>query len=179
VESWPCLRFSSAITHRWRSAGAGRWEVGAFRGRRGYVGRTVLEPDVKNMYLSYPKVNSTNRCTQYTRGTRPGRTDGLKRTLMEDDDRRAPLLGAGAGGQSTSLRRSDSARSLRSAFLSRLPNKLRAGLDPERPTDFDLARAKGLSPGNHHQPCYGATAPVASHGFHCGWLRRFLTCVTA
>jgi hypothetical protein len=65
---------------------------------------------------------------------------------MEDDDQRAPLLGA--GGRSPSLRRRDSARSLRSTFLSQLPDKVRAGLDPERPTDVDLARAKCLSPGN-------------------------------
>uniref|UniRef100_A0A0A9CZN2 Uncharacterized protein n=1 Tax=Arundo donax TaxID=35708 RepID=A0A0A9CZN2_ARUDO len=66
---------------------------------------------------------------------------------MEGDDRRAPLLGAGAGGRPPSLRRRDSARSLRSGFLSRLPDKVRAGLDPERPADVDLARAKGLSRG--------------------------------
>lgn len=66
---------------------------------------------------------------------------------MEGDDRRAPLLGSGAGGRPPSLRRRDSARSLRSSFLSRLPDKVRAGLDPERLADLDLARAKGLSPG--------------------------------
>ncbi|CAN6279835.1 unnamed protein product [Urochloa humidicola] len=64
---------------------------------------------------------------------------------MEGDDRKAPLLGA--GGRPPSLRRRDSARSLRSSFLSRLPDKVRAGLDPERPADVDLARAKGLSQG--------------------------------
>ncbi|CAL5056050.1 unnamed protein product [Urochloa decumbens] len=62
---------------------------------------------------------------------------------MEGDDRKAPLLGA--GGRPPSLRRRDSARSLRSSFLSRLPDKVRAGLDPEDPAD--LARAKGLSQG--------------------------------
>lgn len=67
---------------------------------------------------------------------------------MEGDDRRAPLLDAGAGGRSPSLRRRDSARSLRSTFLSRLPDKVRPGLDPERVGDVDLARAKGLSRGN-------------------------------
>ncbi|GJM87015.1 hypothetical protein PR202_ga02926 [Eleusine coracana subsp. coracana] len=46
-----------------------------------------------------------------------------------------------------SLRRRDSARSLRSTFLSRLPDKMRAGLDPERPADVNLNRAKGLSRG--------------------------------
>ncbi|TVU28748.1 hypothetical protein EJB05_20280, partial [Eragrostis curvula] len=66
---------------------------------------------------------------------------------MEGDDRRSPLLGTGTGGRSPSLRRRDSARSLRSTFLSRLPDKVRAGLDPERPADVDLARVKGLSPG--------------------------------
>ncbi|WVZ73441.1 hypothetical protein U9M48_021747 [Paspalum notatum var. saurae] len=66
---------------------------------------------------------------------------------MEGDDRRAPLLGAGAGGRPPSLRRRDSARSLRSSFLSRLPDKVRAGLDPEHLADLDLSRAKGLSQG--------------------------------
>jgi hypothetical protein len=65
---------------------------------------------------------------------------------MDGDDRRAPLLGA--GGRPPSLRRRDSARSLRSSFLSRLPDKVRAGLDPERPADAGIARAKGLSQGN-------------------------------
>ena len=69
---------------------------------------------------------------------------------MEGDDRRAPLLGSGsgAGGRPPSLRRRDSARSLRSSFLSRLPDKVRAGRDPERLADLDLSRAKGLSQGN-------------------------------
>ncbi|GJN22439.1 hypothetical protein PR202_gb09999 [Eleusine coracana subsp. coracana] len=66
---------------------------------------------------------------------------------MEEDDRRAPLLDGGAGGRPPSLRCRDSARSLRSTFLSRLPDKMRAGLDPERPADVDLTRAKGLSQG--------------------------------
>lgn len=66
--------------------------------------------------------------------------------IMDGDDRRAPLLGA--GGRPPSLRRRDSARSLRSSFLSRLPDKVRAGLDPERPADAGIARAKGLSQGN-------------------------------
>ena len=42
----------------------------------------------------------------------------------------------------------DSARSLRSSFMSPLPDKVRAGLDPERLADLDLSRAKGLSQGN-------------------------------
>jgi len=69
---------------------------------------------------------------------------------MEGDDRRAPLLGSGAGtgGRLPSLRRRDSARSLRSSFLSRLPDKVRAGLDPECLADIDLSRAKGLSQGS-------------------------------
>jgi hypothetical protein len=46
------------------------------------------------------------------------------------------------------LRRRDSARSLRSSFLSRLPDKVRAGLDPECLADIDLSRAKGLSQGS-------------------------------
>ncbi|AQK75336.1 Putative metal tolerance protein C3 [Zea mays] len=65
---------------------------------------------------------------------------------MEGDDRRAPLLAAG-GGRPPSLRRRDSARSLRSSFLSRLPDKVRAGLDPEHLADVDLSRAKGMSRG--------------------------------
>ncbi|KAG2654385.1 metal tolerance protein 3-like [Panicum virgatum] len=64
---------------------------------------------------------------------------------MEADDRRAPLLGA--GGRPPSLRRRDSARSLRSSFLSRLPDKVRPALDPESTADVDLGRAKGLSQG--------------------------------
>lgn len=73
---------------------------------------------------------------------------------MDGDDRRTPLLG-GEGGSTRppSLRRRDSARSLRSTFLSRLPDKVRGGGggggDPERPAaDVDLTRAKGLSQGS-------------------------------
>uniref|UniRef100_A0A0E0K5U2 Uncharacterized protein n=1 Tax=Oryza punctata TaxID=4537 RepID=A0A0E0K5U2_ORYPU len=69
---------------------------------------------------------------------------------MDGDDRRTPLLG-GEGGSTRppSLRRRDSARSLRSTFLSRLPDKVRGGGgDPECPAaDVDLTRAKGLSQG--------------------------------
>ena len=69
---------------------------------------------------------------------------------MKGDDRRGPLLGSGsgAGGPPPSLRHRNSARSLRSSFLSRLPDKVRTGLDPERLADLDLSRAKGLSQGN-------------------------------
>jgi hypothetical protein len=94
---------------------------------------------------------------------------------MEDDDQRAPLLGAGAGGRSPSLRRRDSARSLRSTFLSQLPDKVRAGLDPERPTDdVDLARAKCLSPGKRLTS--SAAAPVAYNCLHGVGLRSFFPC---
>ena len=71
---------------------------------------------------------------------------------MDADDRSAPLLGNGNGGlaRPPSLRRRDSARSLRSSFLSRLPDKMRTELDPERAADVDVARVKDLSEGNHH-----------------------------
>ncbi|XP_040376650.1 metal tolerance protein 3 [Oryza brachyantha] len=65
---------------------------------------------------------------------------------MDGDDRRTPLL---SGARPPSLRRRDSARSLRSTFLSRLPDKVRGGVDLERPAAacVDLSRAKGLSQG--------------------------------
>lgn len=68
---------------------------------------------------------------------------------MEGDDRSAPLLanGAGTGAGRPSLRRRDSARSLRSSFLRRLPDKMRTELDPERGADVDVARVKDLSQG--------------------------------
>jgi hypothetical protein len=49
-------------------------------------------------------------------------------------------------------RRSRSVTSLRSEFVSRLPDKVRPGLDPEKPFSVDLARAKGLTKGylNHY-----------------------------
>ncbi|KAM3224780.1 hypothetical protein ACQJBY_057880 [Aegilops geniculata] len=64
---------------------------------------------------------------------------------MEGDDRSAPLLANGA--DRPSLRRRDSARSLRSSFLRRLPDKMRTELDPERGADVDVARVKDLSQG--------------------------------
>ncbi|KAG8059278.1 hypothetical protein GUJ93_ZPchr0002g26696 [Zizania palustris] len=69
---------------------------------------------------------------------------------MDGADRKTPLLrGEGSSTPTPSLRRRDSARSLRSCFLSRLPDKVRVGLDPERAADadVDLDRAKGLSQG--------------------------------
>lgn len=66
---------------------------------------------------------------------------------MEGDDRSAPLLANGAGAGRPSLRRRDSARSLRSSFLRRLPDKMRTELDPERGADVDVARVKDLSQG--------------------------------
>lgn len=66
---------------------------------------------------------------------------------MEGDDGSAPLLANGAGAGRPSLRRRDSARSLRSSFLRRLPHKMRTELDPERGADVDVARVKDLSQG--------------------------------
>uniref|UniRef100_A0A0D9VLP4 Uncharacterized protein n=1 Tax=Leersia perrieri TaxID=77586 RepID=A0A0D9VLP4_9ORYZ len=73
---------------------------------------------------------------------------------MDGDDRSTPLLAGGEGGSGArppSLRRRDSAKSLRSTFLSRLPDKVRGGIDPERggaaAADIDLSRVKGLSQG--------------------------------
>jgi hypothetical protein len=72
---------------------------------------------------------------------------------MDADDRSAPLLGNGTGrvARTPSLRRRDSARSLRSSFLSRLPDKMRTELDPERAADVDVARVKDLSQGNRRR----------------------------
>ncbi|XP_072953395.1 metal tolerance protein 4-like isoform X1 [Typha angustifolia] len=44
-------------------------------------------------------------------------------------------------------RRRYSVNSLRSEFLARLPEKIRAGLDPEKPFHIDLSRTKGLNQG--------------------------------
>ncbi|KAJ3699180.1 hypothetical protein LUZ61_002885 [Rhynchospora tenuis] len=58
-----------------------------------------------------------------------------------------PLLKGGTASASRPPRRIESVRSLRSEFVSRLPDKIRSGLDPEKPFSVDLSRSKGLTKG--------------------------------
>ncbi|XP_078157592.1 metal tolerance protein 4-like isoform X1 [Carex rostrata] len=58
-----------------------------------------------------------------------------------------PLLKDGRASVSGPPRRSRSVASLRSDFVSRLPDKVRLGLDPEKPFSVDLSRTKGLTKG--------------------------------
>ncbi|KAK7837504.1 putative metal tolerance protein c3 [Quercus suber] len=66
---------------------------------------------------------------------------------MEDTDLKSPILGASRSGRRGGrLSRRYSVTSLRSEFVSRLPDKLRSGIDPESdPFDVDLSKASGLS----------------------------------
>ncbi|KAJ3695959.1 hypothetical protein LUZ60_001336 [Juncus effusus] len=59
---------------------------------------------------------------------------------------RKPLL-EGRSSSASAPRRSRSVRSLRSEFVTRLPDKIRAGLDPEKPYSVDLSQTKGLTQG--------------------------------
>lgn len=58
-----------------------------------------------------------------------------------------PLLSAIHDGRSTQIIRRNSVNSLRSAFLSTLPDKVRSCLDSESPFDVDLSNATALSQG--------------------------------
>lgn len=58
-----------------------------------------------------------------------------------------PLLSAIHDGQTTKIIRRNSVNSLRSAFLSTLPDKVRSCLDSESPFDVDLSNATALSQG--------------------------------
>ena len=64
---------------------------------------------------------------------------------------KAPLLGAslnGSGGKRGRLSRRYSVNSLRSEFISRLPDKLRSHLqDVESPYEIDLSKSSGFSRG--------------------------------
>ncbi|XP_051142700.1 metal tolerance protein 4-like [Andrographis paniculata] len=65
-----------------------------------------------------------------------------------NDDARSPLLERlNRGGSGRRLSRRNSVNSLRSDFVSRLPDKVRAAVDPEFPARVDFSRAKGLSKG--------------------------------
>nr|XP_023919619.1 metal tolerance protein 4-like [Quercus suber] len=71
---------------------------------------------------------------------------------MEGTDLKTPILGGRRSGRSGRrwgrLSRRYSVNSLRGEFVSRLPDKLRSGIDPESdPFDLDLSKASGLSKG--------------------------------
>ncbi|KAL3616352.1 Metal tolerance protein 4 [Castilleja foliolosa] len=63
-------------------------------------------------------------------------------------DAKSPLLeGWKRGRRGRVLSRRNSVNSLRTDFISRLPDKVRAAVDPESPSVVDLSRIKGLSEG--------------------------------
>ncbi|KAL4611878.1 hypothetical protein ACB092_08G157700 [Castanea dentata] len=68
---------------------------------------------------------------------------------MAETDLKSPILGASRSGRRVGrLSRRYSVNSLRSEFVSRLPDKLRSGVDPESdPFDLDFSKASGLSKG--------------------------------
>ncbi|KAK4594942.1 hypothetical protein RGQ29_018609 [Quercus rubra] len=68
---------------------------------------------------------------------------------MDGADLKTPILGASrSGGRGRRLSRRYSVNSLRSEFVSRLPDKLRSGIDHESdPFDLDLSKASGLTKG--------------------------------
>lgn len=49
--------------------------------------------------------------------------------------------------QNGQLRRRNSVNSLRNEFISRLPDKLRSGIDHEAPYDVDFSKTLSLTPG--------------------------------
>ncbi|PRQ35550.1 hypothetical protein RchiOBHm_Chr5g0081251 [Rosa chinensis] len=62
-----------------------------------------------------------------------------------DSGLKASLLGN--GGRTRRLSRKNSYSTLINDFISRLPPKVRAGLDPDSPEVIDCSRASGLSEG--------------------------------
>ena len=71
----------------------------------------------------------------------------VKHKMEEKSDSglKASLLGS--GGRSRRLSRKNSYNTLINDFVSRLPPKLRAGVDPESPDNIDYSRVSGLSQG--------------------------------
>jgi hypothetical protein len=65
------------------------------------------------------------------------------------DHVRKPLLASEGekASQNGRLRNGNTFTALRSAFFSKLPDKLRSGLDPEVPFRLDLSKATGLVKG--------------------------------
>ncbi|GMY16172.1 metal tolerance protein 4-like isoform X2 [Fagus crenata] len=67
---------------------------------------------------------------------------------MENSDPKTPLLEASRSGRrGGKLSRRYSVSSLRTDFITKLPDKVRSGLDPESPLDLDLSRVSGLTKG--------------------------------
>uniref|UniRef100_A0A2N9HHU2 Cation efflux protein transmembrane domain-containing protein n=1 Tax=Fagus sylvatica TaxID=28930 RepID=A0A2N9HHU2_FAGSY len=65
---------------------------------------------------------------------------------MENSDPKTPLLEASRSGRrGGKLSRRYSVNSLRTDFITKLPDKVRSGLDPESPLDLDLSRVSGLT----------------------------------
>lgn len=70
---------------------------------------------------------------------------------------RAPLLvvGGDRNGEAVASRvpRKNSVNSMRVEFVARLPEKVKRGVDPERPFDIDVSLTKDLIEGScHPQP---------------------------
>ena len=69
-----------------------------------------------------------------------------------DSDPKSPLLSKSDGCKLSEsgrrrLSRRNSASSLRNEFVSRLPEKVRSGIDVESPSHVDFTKSKGLSEG--------------------------------
>lgn len=63
------------------------------------------------------------------------------------DEIRAPLVGCGGGGTSAGLDRRNSVNSMRGRFIAMLPDKVRCGIEPDRPFVVDLSKARGMREG--------------------------------
>ncbi|KAH6814396.1 Cation efflux family protein [Perilla frutescens var. frutescens] len=71
-------------------------------------------------------------------------------TKIGGGDTKSPLLEVwkrGGSGRRGRLSRRNSVNSLRTDFISRLPDNVRSAVDPEFPSHIDLSRAQGLSEG--------------------------------
>lgn len=66
-----------------------------------------------------------------------------------DDHMRVPLLLSEDGGRERCCR--NSVASLKCDFFSKLPEKVRSGLDPETPFHLDLSKTTGLIEGTKRQ----------------------------
>lgn len=62
-------------------------------------------------------------------------------------DTKTPLLSSEDGSKNVRRHRRTSVTSLRGDFLSKLPDKVRRGLDPEAPFQVDLSKTIGLIEG--------------------------------
>lgn len=93
--------------------------------------------------LSYPCVWIVDRVSGGRVGDREIMAGGENGRVEEEKEVRAPLLAA-----VRRVPRKNSVNSMRGEFVARLPEKVKHGVDPERPFTIDVSRTRDLLEGS-------------------------------